>query len=534
MRHLCTLLSVTCVCAWGADELNGHRVELDGSGKILPWVQPADRAYDEVIRRAWKFLLEDVKVEDNGLKSYFSYCCLDLATMHGRAWPHNPACVNSGLAESAVLWYAYSGDRRPVELVKSLLDYQLAHGTTPAAGWKWPNVPYASADHGATEYRGAIEFQYQHGNIAQTAIGDGYGVIEPDKVGELGLAYLRFYKLTGETRYRDAAVACARALASNIREGTWNQSPWPFRVWGESGRVREEYSSNVIGPIKLFDEMMRTGLGDTASYRNAREQAWAWMMKFPVSNGLWSGYFEDVYLQHFPNNLNQYSPMETAKYLLEHPDLDSQWREHANTLIGFVEQHFVIDVPNEPAVQWGANAVSEQVLDVNKMGSHTSRYASGLALWSERTGDVSAKEKAKRSLTWASYMCRDNGFVHVGPVDRSLWFSDGYGDYIRHFVIAMAAVPEWAPNHADHLLRSTSLVTTVSYRPREVVYRTYEPESTEVLRLGFRPAAVVAGTQKLSVRPALDADGYTVAPLGDDFVVRIRHSSSGEVRVAAE
>jgi len=25
------------------------------------------------------------------------------------------------------------------------------------------------------------------------------------------------------------------------------------------------------------------------------------------------------------------------------------------------------------------------------------------------------------------------------------WFSDGYGDYIRHFMEGLAAVPEWAP-----------------------------------------------------------------------------------------
>ena len=534
MRIVCFSLLAISVCVSRADELNGHRVELDGAGKIIPWVQPADRAYETVIQRAWKFLLEDVRVEDNGLKSYLSYCCLNLETMRGTGWPHNPACVYSGIAESAALWYAYSGDAKPVELAKSLLDYQLAHGTTPAAGWKWANVPYASSDHGATEYRGAIEFQYQHGQIDQMAIGDGYGVIEPDKVGELGLAYLHFYKLTGEARYRDAALACANALAANIREGTWNQSPWPFRVWAESGRVREEYSSNVIGPIKLFDEIMRTNLGDAAAYRKAREQAWSWMMKFPMSNGLWSGYFEDVFLQRYPNNLNQYSPMETAKYLLEHPELDEHWREHAASLIAFVEQHFVIDVPKEPAVQWGANAVSEQILDVNKMGSHTSRYASGLALWSERTGDAAAREKAMRSLTWASYMCRDNGFVHVGPVDQSLWFSDGYGDYIRHFLIAMAAVPEWAPKRADHLLRSSSLVTTVAYKPGEVRYRTFDKDATEVLRLSFKPGSVTVGAQKLSLRPSLDGDGFTAFPLGEDFVVRVRHSSSGDVRVAAE
>ena len=55
------------------------------------------------------------------------------------------------LADSAAAYYAYSGDHRVVDVVRGLLDYQIAHGTTPA-GWKWARSPYASSDHGATEF----------------------------------------------------------------------------------------------------------------------------------------------------------------------------------------------------------------------------------------------------------------------------------------------------------------------------------------------------------------------------------------------
>ena len=95
-----------------------------------------------------------------------------------------------------------------------------------------------------------------------------------------------------------------------------------------------------------------------------------------------------------------------------------------------------------------------------KMGSHTARFASVLALWHERTGDPVAREKAFRSFNWASYMCDRRGVVRVGPLEASHWFSDGYGDYIRHFMVGMGAVPDWAPGE-DHLLRSSSVVTDV-------------------------------------------------------------------------
>src|SRR5215467_7433580 len=107
---------------------------------------------------------------------------------------------------------------------------------------------------------------------------------------------------------------------------------------------------------------------------------------------------------------------------------------------------------------------------MNKMGSHTSRYASISALWYELAGDTEAKEKAFRSFNWASYMCRENGWVNVGPIDQSLWFSDGYGDYIRHFLAGMASVEESAPDKQTHLLRSTSIITDVTYEQSAVSY----------------------------------------------------------------
>jgi len=507
----------------GEDVLNGHTIRLDASNKLVSWVAPQDQAYSTVCRRAWDFLLNTVPVEKNGLKSYYSYCCLNLNTMHGTAWPHNPACVNAGLSDGAAAWYAYSGDRRPVELVKNLLLYQLDHGTTPP-DWLWGGVPYASASHGDTEYRGAFEFQYSKERLG---IGDGYGVIEPDKVGELGAGYLEMWKLTGERRFRDAAIACANALARNVRPGDWGRSPWPFRVYAETGRVREEYSSNVIGPVRLLDELVRLGEGDTAAYGKARAAAWRWMMAFPMRNMAWSAYFEDVYIQDKPYNLNQYSPMETARYLLEHPALDADWKQHVRSLIGFVERTFVVDIPNEPAVQWGANTVSEQIIDTNKMGSHTSRYASVNALWAELTGDAEAREKAYRSFNWATYMCRDNGFVHVGPVDQSLWFSDGYADYIKHFLAGMGAQPEWAPRGENHILRSTSIVSRVNYGSGRVAYTTFDKAGTEVLRLAFVPQNVTVDGARLARRENLNEAGWSFdAKLQ---VLKVKRSNSTEV-----
>ena len=54
------------------------------------------------------------------------------------------------------------------------------------------------------------------------------------------------------------------------------------------------YSANVVEPIMLLDELIRLDQGDTASYKRVREGAWAWLMKYPMQNNVWVGYFEDV------------------------------------------------------------------------------------------------------------------------------------------------------------------------------------------------------------------------------------------------
>jgi hypothetical protein len=88
----------------------------------------------------------------------------------------------------------------------------------------------------------------------------------------------------------------------------------------------------------------------------------------------------------------------------------------------------------EPSVAWGANTVSEQVLDRDKMSIHTMRYATTLAMWadavaadtggSEATRDALAK--AQRSWDWSSYTLGDDGVVAVTPYttgEHDAWFN---------------------------------------------------------------------------------------------------------------
>ena len=315
--------------AAAGETLDTHAVLVDDANKLMSWVIPQDKAFDRVSFLSWDLLLNRIPVDpSNGLKVYFTQSEYDPASLTGSGWPNNPASKNAMLAESAALYYAYSGNRGVIDLVRALLDHHLQHGTTPAS-YVWGNVPWSTAQAGSVTY----------GNDAMQ---EGAGVLEPDKIGELGFhGYLRFWQITGDVRYRDAAIACADALVKNVRAGSTTQSPWPFRVRAQDGQVVEQYTAHVIAPIRLFDELIRLNLGNVAAYQTTRQAAWSWLMAYPMVNGNWTQYFEDVGPTGSPSsNLNQYVPGQTARYLLDNPDSDPNWQSKVAGLISFIETRY--------------------------------------------------------------------------------------------------------------------------------------------------------------------------------------------------
>jgi len=103
---------------------------------------------------------------------------------------------------------------------------------------------------------------------------------------------------------------------------------------------------------------------------------------------------------------------------------------------------------------------------------------------------------------------------------------------MRHFQWAMGAVPEFAPAHADHLLRSSSVVQKVQYTGHGIDYRTFDVAAIEVLRLSFKPTRITAGGAALRVRSDNSEEGYTLQPLpGGDWIIRVRHVTSGELSI---
>jgi hypothetical protein len=74
------------------------------------------------------------------------------------------------------------------------------------------------------------------------------------------------------------------------------------------------------------------------------------------------------------------------------------------------------------------------------------------------------------------------------------WLTDGYGDYVRHYLRSMASLPALAPENQNHLLRTTSVIRNLKYGPDEVQYEKFDAGSTERFKFGeWTPRTVTGG-----------------------------------------
>jgi len=484
--------------------INNHEIVLDAEERLEPWT-----SYDQVVWLAMDFIKRCPCDPHNGLPWYLQYSCFWTDPLRPTIWPDNPAGKFAWAVSTLVRYYPYSGDESLIEIVRTMLDRLIAYHTPHTFAWN--SVPYASAEPGTGVYFGARA--------------DGAYATEPDKVAQAGRAYLDFYKLTGEEKYFSAALGCAEALRRHVRRGDETHSPWPFRVDVRNGAVIEEYTSDIIQMVRLFGELVR--LGQT-QYLDLRDAAWEWIIKYPLRTQIWKGYFEDIRLDPLNQNREQLSCLETARYILQNPEMDPGWKDHVPALIDWVRdtlgaQPFFTAVP-----------IHEQKFCYFVMGSHTARYASLCALWANASGDLDYQERAIRSFNWATYMANADGTVTVG-IDRpdyynQCWFTDGYFDYVTHFLDGMAALPELAPFALDHLLSSTSIVRDISYAARSIRYYTFDERASEMLRLTFQPTSVRSGGELLSeiIEPGSKQGWFFDASSG---VFRVLHTAH-EVEVS--
>lgn len=457
-----------------------HDVRVDARGGIVPWFSDdPSQAYDHDIRLVWNFWLHMRKSPD-GVPYYLQHQVWKADRDDPRGLGGDQ--INMAL-DSWDLLYDYLGDPAILDNMVMMADYWLDHGMSrPDA--LWPNLPFP--------YNTDVESGQYDGDMCA-----GKGFLQPDKAGSFGAELVMLYKKTGNPRYLDGAIKIANVLATKVKPGNADDSPWPFRVNAFTGKVDEQqnkdthykasYTTNWTPTLRLFRGLEELKQGRIREYRRASTLVITWLKTYPVATNRWGPFFEDV---------GFYSDTEInadtlAEYILENPDWGTSGPGTAASALRWSEQR----LGNHNFEKLQVVPQNEQTLFAVPGNSHTARHGFVQLLYCEKTGNCANKQAAIRRLNWATYSVDSDG-KNCFPTD-DVWLTDGYGDYVRHYLRAMAAARELAPKDQNHLLQSSSVIQHIEYGSKTIVYKKFDAKSSERFKLGAAtPRSMQGGTMR--------------------------------------
>jgi hypothetical protein len=510
-----------------------HNIQTDKNGNIIPWynADPAI-AYDHNLHTIWSFWF-NMRRDMNGLPYY----------MNHQVWNGNfddPRGIGGDQFMMAIsswrLLYAYTGDENIKENACFLAGYYLTHGLSPA-NCKYPDIPFP---YNTLIYSGVYDGDMRNGK----------DVAQLDKAGSLGLELIHLYKIKNDPIFLDAAIKIANTLAANVKTGDADHSPLPFKVNVYTGKtvllnmtgkpynsVKDTacYTSNLTPTLQMFDDLIELKKGNVAAYKAGFDKILAWTKKYPVQDNKWGPFFEDV----GEWSETQINAMTCARYMMEHPQYFPEWKTQVKNIINWVHTSFA----NDKWKKYGVIVTNEQTIYPVPGNSHSARQAADELLYSYLSGDTSLYTNAVHELNWATYAVDVDG-KNCFPTDEP-WLTDGYGDYIRHYLRAMATYPFLAPAE-DHILSSTSVVQQADYKgflkkfiylnfdkvdtnKVRLFYRTFDKEGTETIRMKTKPLAVLLNDQPMR---EINADqGYTWSILEKGGVLTVRRKNGEKVIV---
>jgi hypothetical protein len=460
------------------DTIGYHRAHLDRAGRILPWYadQPGE-AYDHTLNLIWFYWHHIPPYWDQqvgkpalgaiDLPKYMLFRTLETAGIGGDQF--------AMMLSSWALYYQYSGDPDVLKNMIYQADTYLDHGLSPANA-SWPNLPFPGNTERTLHYDGDIVL--------------GVGVTQPDKAGSFGAELVTLFKMTGNRRYLNAATKIADVLATKTRAGDKTHSPLPFKVVALTGEVKSAYTTNWTGTLRLFQSLDELKAGNPQAYSKPFNILLAWLKQYPIRNNRWGPFFEDI-----PGwSDTEINAGTLAWYLMENKSWDPNWKVDVRRMQDWV----IATLGNHSLDRLGVTTINEQTAYKVPGQSHSSRHASIELRYAADTGDNANKQMAIRQLNWATYAVDDDGKnKYPDPKTYEIWWTDGYGDYVRHYLRAMADAPELAPSDANHLLRTSSVVRNTHYEAKHITYTKFDARSLDLLKIGAsRPIYVDGGRMK--------------------------------------
>jgi hypothetical protein len=508
-----------------------HPIQTDAKGKIVSWYN-ADpgKAYDHIINIVWNFW-DTMRHDMNGLPYY----------MNHQVWNadfNDPRGIGGDQFAMALsswkIYYPYSGNERVKANMYFLCDYYLTHGLTPPDS-KWPDIPFP--------YNCYIYSGYYDGDMRS-----GRDVAQPDKAGSFALELVHTYKISENPLYLEAAIKIANTLVSHIHDGDSSYSPLPFKInafTGQTALLRNHdftgtwidtagYTSNWGGTMQLFLDLIEMKKGNVDAYRTGFDKILAWMKEYPMKLNKWGPFFEDVDWW----SQTQINAMTFARFIMEHREYFPDWKTEVKRIIDWVHENFA----NSKWKKYGVIVTNEQTVYQTPANSHSSRQAADELLYVSLSGDSSLYENAVRELSWATYMVDFDGKNRF-PLDEP-WLTDGYGDYVRHYLRAMDAIPILTAPGQDHIISSTSVVQQADYASHlkkyiylnfenvdssrvKLFYRTFDASGKERIKLNKKPTGILLDYKPMAENTT--GEGYDWKPMPGGGMLTVRRMNGKKV-----
>ena len=497
-----------------------HPIKTDALGHLISWASdtPA-RAFDSVIRATWRFW-KNMRTDLNGLPYY----------MNHQVWrpvndPRGIGGDQFAMALSSLgKLYDYTGDEAVRQNMIFIADYYLSHSLSHQKS-AWPDIPFP---YNTMIYSGCYD-----GDMIL-----GQNMTQPDKAGSFGWELLKLYKITHNIQYLRHAILIANTLAVHTVPGSGITSPLPFKVNAISGKTKvlrlgdhgwysisSTYTTNFRGTIELWLALNEMHTGNTLLYRKSLRLVVDWLKNYPLRTNKWGPFFDDL-----PGwSDTQMNAVSTCSLMMEHPDLFPEWRSQVRQVLNWVYDK----LGNDTWQKYGVKVVNEQTAYLVPGNSHTARQAAAELEYIMTTTDTSRRQMSIRQLVWATYCVNFDG-KNCYPRDE-VWMTDGYGDFIRHYLNAMAFDADLAPSGENHLLSSSSVITSIAYDHQLtkedadahiwLKYETFDTESTEKLRLMHKPGKITGDQVPLTETDAGTAGEWQWKPLNaaGEGVLTISH-----------
>ena len=375
-----------------------------------------------------------------------------------------PAFHHSLFIRAFLAAWRYYGDDAWLARARQLADWNLAHSSLPDC--LYPNLPYSTVSKG------------KMGGFM-----DAEG-LQLDKVGWMGLAYLRLAHITGEAKYREGARAIAETLLSVQNE----DGSWYYRVLLHDPKPQAAYTGNQVFNVQFLEAMAKQ-TGD-ARYARAAERAWRWLEENPLATGRWASFYEDIAAD--TGSIGNWDPIEAGLTLLGRGEV-----QRAAALADWVRICFGTS-RNGRGI-----AIDEQTQYPVPMNCHTLHWCMLLAGLHQATGEEKYRTAAVSAMNVCSYNVLDAGctptdvFVRSTPggkPDPDIWYSLNFSP-LYYGIDLMAAFPELAPEGENHLLACGAELREIAYGEVAIRYQT-AGASEDLFKLMERPVAVTQASGK--------------------------------------